>query len=203
MVEKTMPIRTRSMFGTRGSRVRITPLRPVIPSYGNDCGNDCRSAVKPDTISRFWSRVDVRSENECWEWRAGRNPEGYGKFKVPELRLNAFGAHRVSYMLHYGEFPEQGLVVRHKCDNPGCVNPHHLEPGTHAENANDKKARGRTKNGDQRGSANGAAKLTEEHVSVIRLRIAQGETNKDIARDYRVTHAMISRIRLGKAWPHV
>jgi hypothetical protein len=203
MVEKTMPTRKSTMFGTRGSRVRITPLRPSSAGYGNENGNDCYPTLKPATIDRFWGYVSIGSDDECWEWQAGKNPEGYGKFRVPELRLNAFGAHRISYMLNYGSFPAAGLVVRHKCDNPGCVNPHHLESGTHKDNSDDAKSRGRLRNGSQSGAMNGNAKLNEALVSVIRLRIANGETNKAIAKDFRVSHAMISRIRKGKAWSHV
>ena len=27
---------------------------------------------------RFWSKVDIRGDNECWPWTAYRNPSGYG-----------------------------------------------------------------------------------------------------------------------------
>ena len=42
-------------------------------------------------------------------------------------------AHRVYYERHVGPVPE-GLELDHLCRNPGCVNPEHLEPVTHAEN---------------------------------------------------------------------
>ncbi len=50
-------------------------------------------------------------------------------------------AHRLSFYLHHGYWPN---VCRHRCDNPGCYNPYHLEDGTHADNVADRVARGRT-----------------------------------------------------------
>ena len=54
-------------------------------------------------------------------------------------------AHRTAYALLVGPIPA-GAVLRHGCDEPRCVRPDHLRPGTHAENAADRVARGRARN---------------------------------------------------------
>lgn len=38
---------------------------------------------------------------------------------------------------------DPGPVLRHRCDNPPCINPAHLEPGTQADNVRDMAERGR------------------------------------------------------------
>ena len=53
-------------------------------------------------------------------------------------------AHRVAYLVFKGEIPS-GLEVMHSCDNPKCINPDHLKLGTHQENMNDMKSKGRAK----------------------------------------------------------
>ena len=55
--------------------------------------------------------------------------------------------HRHIYAEHYGWESIEGLLVRHKCDNPWCVNIDHLEPGDARDNARDKIDRGRYRNG--------------------------------------------------------
>ena len=57
-----------------------------------------------------------------------------------------------------------GLVIRHKCDNTRCVNPEHLEAGSHQDNMDDKVARGR----QYKGAAHHSARLTDEDVARIR-----------------------------------
>ncbi len=76
--------------------------------------------------------------------------------------------HRLVFCEANGVSPDQikGLVVRHKCDNPRCINPQHLELGTHADNSRDCKERGRRN--DKLGSANPSAKMTAEQVAWIR-----------------------------------
>lgn len=157
--------------------------------------------ISPITVARFWSKVSVLPADEkCWEWEGAVNGSGYGSFRVPQLGRVTLEAHRFSYLVCNGEFPPDGHVVRHKCDNPICVNPYHLEPGTKADNARDMVERGRCNKRDQSGENNGASKLTSEQIEIIRRRIARGETNVRIAKDFGVTHSMISRIRRGKAW---
>ena len=79
----------------------------------------------------------------CWEWGGKRNGEGYGIVYALRHGLRGARAHRVMYELHVGPIPE-GEEIRHKCDNPPCVNPDHLEPGTHLMNMDDMTMRGRS-----------------------------------------------------------
>lgn len=152
--------------------------------------------LSPIIIARFWSKVDVAiSDGQCWPWRAHVAADGYGKFRADGV---TFQAHRIAWQVANGRDPGP-LVIRHKCDNRQCCNPQHLEVGTQVENMADMVARGRS----ARGEANSHAVLTEADVMAIRARIAAGEMNTEIARDYPITHSMVSRIRRGKAWVSV
>ena len=93
----------------------------------------------PAWAERFWSKV-LKVEGGCWEWQAGKFTTGYGQFGLDKKQRTA---HRVSYELANGPIPD-GLLVRHACDNPGCVNPAHLLLGTHKDNTWDMILRGRS-----------------------------------------------------------
>ena len=70
--------------------------------------------------------------NGCWEWNRARDDLGYGRtWDVSLYRMTE--AYRLVYRLFVGPIPD-GLEIDHRCRNPSCVNPHHLEPVTHAEN---------------------------------------------------------------------
>lgn len=77
---------------------------------------------------RFMSKVDV--SGDCWEWRAAKDPSGYGAFKYQGAKV---GAHRISYEMHRGPIPD-GLWLDHLCRNRACVRPGHLEPVKPGEN---------------------------------------------------------------------
>jgi len=82
---------------------------------------------------RFWAKV-VKADG-CWKW-LGAKTQGYGNLAKGRRGEGIIRAPRLSYQIHFGEIPE-GMVVRHKCDNPECTNPDHLEIGTHADNMAD------------------------------------------------------------------
>lgn len=101
-------------------------------------------------IERFWAKVDIKNKDECWYWLGSiiwkdsiEVRYQYGRFSAGGKR---YKAHRVSFVITYGGIPDSH-VVRHECDNPKCVNPHHLITGTQLENDMDRTIRGRTRNG--------------------------------------------------------
>lgn len=140
-------------------------------------------------VARFWSKVDVKSKNQCWEWLAGRRPSGHGDFQA---RSGATYAHRFAYMIVNGAAAD-GLVVRHKCDNPACCNPLHLETGTHSDNVSDRVDRGRS----AKGSSNGRAKITLEQAIAIRL---SPSSPLELSKIYPITARAIQLIKDGKNW---
>lgn len=92
-------------------------------------------------VNRFWSKVD--KEDECWEWNGERHAHGYGVFCFwYENKRARVLAHRLALTLAAGPFSDD-QIVRHRCDNPPCVRPDHLELGTQADNVHDAISRGR------------------------------------------------------------
>ena len=127
-------------------------------------------------IARFWSHVDRRGPDDCWEWTAGTKGT-YGSFARSHREKRP--AHRESFELANGPVPEE-LQVLHTCDNRLCVNPKHLYAGTHQQNMADKRIRER---GVFRwGEAHVQARLTDAECDDIRSRFDRGERPSAIHR---------------------
>lgn len=94
-------------------------------------------------IERFWEKVDTHS-GPCWNWLGGTSSFGQGRFRRGRKADGMVLAYRFAWNDMMGEIPE-GKLVLHKCDNPRCVNPHHLFLGTYRDNMKDmiEKGRGR------------------------------------------------------------
>lgn len=94
--------------------------------------------VAKNTADDFWSKVDIRAEDECWPWKEGTWSNGYGRYKQ---NYQSVRAHRVALVLFKGVPEDGGLLALHSCHNRLCCNPYHLRWGTHKENMLDRAAR--------------------------------------------------------------
>ena len=147
---------------------------------------------------RFWEKVVVREQSECWTWTACVGRKGYGKIGSGQRDKPTVEAHIVSWELANGPRPA-GMNVCHHCDTPACVNPSHLFLGTQAENQADMVSKLRQTLGEK----NSMAKLTESDVRTIRALLRRGVMQKSIAVMFGVTDPTISNIKSGKTWSHV
>ena len=151
--------------------------------------------------ARFWAKVGVRAESECWEWRKAKIG-GYGAFWFGGKRKNGGKterAHRIAFALaNGGEIPD-GLQVNHTCHNKLCCNPRHLYAGTHQDNMDDRTRAAR----QAMGEGHSQAKLTDEDVLRIRAMHSEGRRQSDIAAVYGVHRTTIYRIRRRENWKHI
>lgn len=189
--------------------------------------------LTPKDEMRFWSKVNRRSLDECWEWTSSRNRCGYGQFRVGGKTVSA---HRVAWVIAHGPIPAgedfHGMCVLHRCDHRSCTNVSHLFLGTNLDNMRDMQSKGRGNNprGDRHGSRlhpesrprgdihgsrlhpermsrgedHGRAKLTEEKVREIRVRYAAGGvTSRILSCEFGVSRDTIFNVIHRKNWKHI
>lgn len=97
-----------------------------------------------DQKERFASMAPRGAPDACWPWRGPRNSKGYGQFRLTTVRpYKHITASRMAWALANGRDFPAGLLACHACDNPCCVNPAHIWPGTHRENVADMLAKRR------------------------------------------------------------
>lgn len=165
-----------------------------------------RRGVKPtlEPIAQKMERLTQKTGG-CWLWLGYRNRAGYGALTHDNVK---WLAHRLSYSLAHKVTIPKGVVVRHKCDNPACVNPEHLELGEQLDNVRDMAFRKREnffgrKNHEQVGERNPVAKLTAAQVQEIRTRRAQGELLSSLAAEFGISKSYVGNLAAGRKWKHL
>lgn len=132
----------------------------------------------------------------CWLWTGSVNQWGYGRLGAGREQRSA---HRLSYSTFTGPIPS-GAPLLHSCDQPACINPQHLRPGTASENMRDMVRRGRRV--EQYGERASSAKLTEAAVREIRATANQTTTISALARRFGVDRRTIRFALRGDTWNH-
>ena len=145
-----------------------------------------------DVEDRFWEKVDIRGDDECWEWLAYK-PRGYGRVWLDGA---VGGRQSVAGRVCPGAIPA-GVGVCPRWDKPRCVKPAHLFLGTQTENVADmdrkqRRARGRQITG---------ARLAE--ASVLEIRRLWAETDLyqyEIAEMFEVSPRTICSVVNRENW---
>ena len=152
-------------------------------------------------FDRHRDKIAFSGPDDCWLWTAGKSRTGYGTVRVCGMMRKA---HRVAFEAVHGAGSAEGLVVRHKCDTPSCVNTAHLDCGSQADNNRDKMVRGRFV--ACKGEAHGLSKLTDEDVRTIRAEYVRGSRDFGqyaLARRFRVHQAQIFNVVNHHTWQHI
>lgn len=160
-----------------------------------------------DMEKHFWSKVAIKSSDQCWNWKAGKDKKGYGIFWNSGNKVRA---HRFAFEVAQIGFIPEGMNILHKCDNPSCCNPRHLYAGTQFDNVRDMDTRGRRKsNQNTTAIAFSHADFYAGEIWLIRkLRIPvkgyikrHKYSQKTVAKIFRTSQATISKIWNSDKYP--
>lgn len=133
--------------------------------------------------------------SECTNHGQRGSVGGYGRIRFGGTVTSA---HRAAYCRANGVGLDdiKGLVVRHTCDNPRCINPEHLLLGNASDNMQDRE-RGRH---SVAGEGNPAARLTRDDVDEIRRLASLGVNQVTIAQRFSIRQGYVSKIVNKVVW---
>jgi hypothetical protein len=130
------------------------------------------------------ARYDVDEASGCWNWRLACLRSGHAVVKIAR-RV------RMAYRVYFEYFVRPlapGQLAHHRCRNPRCVNPEHIEPVTPAEHA--------------RIHAAEFGKLSPEKATEMRRQFDNGASRREIGRLFQVSQSTVSRVLRQLSWAY-
>ena len=155
---------------------------------------------------RFWQFINICTHGDecpycCWPWNGRRNRDGYG---VVTYHKTTTIASRAIFELWHKKRIKTGICICHYCDNPICVNPAHLWPGTIADNNRDCNEKGRRViTNHVRGEQVQCSKVTPADVTMIRILKSQGFTYELLRGIFGIDNNPLFCIVHHKTWKHI
>lgn len=146
-----------------------------------------------DFLDSLLANTRFVEETGCREWLGKiREKRGYPIIMIDgkRVRVTRLVCHIVS-----GMTDEQDAL--HTCDNPPCIEPSHLFPGSYLDNVADRQRKGR----QARGEKVPQSKLTEDDVRAIRA--APNAHVDDLADRFGITRNHVYKIWRGEGWTHL
>jgi hypothetical protein len=133
-------------------------------------------------------------DGNCMLWNAGCTKAGYGKAKFLGRTMPA---HRLAWQLHHRKTLDSKTVVRHRCTQRSvkCINVHHLDIGTAADNGKDNIIDGTSLKEEK----NASCKITKERAIEIKNSVGEG-TLSERATKYGVSKHLVYDIDRARCW---
>ncbi len=169
-------------------------------------------ALAGELVIAFWLRVNKNGPvpahapdlGPCWLWTGSRAKRADGSLSYGRAPSGKRGrtilAHRFAYLAEHPD--EDPPAVCHRCDNPLCVRPSHLQAGTQVENMHDMWSKGRgVPRSFPSGTEHPAAKLDPERVRALRVRYAAGGISlKKLGAEFDLDASTAHDIVRGRTW---
>lgn len=147
-------------------------------------------------LKELYEKNVIKTDSGCWGWKNKLMDNGYAKIGMGVGKI--ITAHRLSWILHYGNIPN-GMNVLHSCDQRDCSKISHLFIGDHDDNMKDMVNKSR----QMKGLNHYCVKLDENKVREIKKLIKDGYGNYAISKMFNVNSGTIQNISIGRTWKHV
>lgn len=145
----------------------------------------------------------TKLQSECVDHGYAGDRDGYGitTKRYPDGSRLVYRIHRkvMADKLGLDLSDLADKVVMHTCDNPRCINPDHLELGTHKANQSDKVSKGR----QAKGEVHGRSVLKDSDVEFIRKHYRKNDREFSapaLARRFGVHSSTVYKVLYGRNW---